>query len=307
MLAMLRRLAEEDPAASRRLMDLGAADFMRDLSGCVRRRPPRRPPTRPPIGTSERTLRRCAAAPSVPAFKTRLAASPSRRLPSSPLTNPLPSHRPLALALQRCHAPRPLDRFPHRVLGVPRRRRDGRRRRARRRRSPRRRRRRRRAPSRRLRRTPPPRFEPPRPRVAPRGPIPRERSPRAPRTPPNSPRPRPRAASPGARGRRTTTTTTTTRPRRVVWTRAWRRRCDGTRASRRRTGASGANTTASAPTRARLSARRSRARFRSATGIPSSAFTRARRRRRRAGARCGFPAFASRPRTSGACSRWASR
>ena len=47
MLAMLRRLAEEDPAASRRLMDLGAADFMRDLSGCVRRRPPRRPPTRP--------------------------------------------------------------------------------------------------------------------------------------------------------------------------------------------------------------------------------------------------------------------
>ena len=32
VLAMLRRLAEEDPAASRRLMDLGAADFMRDLS-----------------------------------------------------------------------------------------------------------------------------------------------------------------------------------------------------------------------------------------------------------------------------------
>ena len=125
VLAMLRRLAEEDPAASRRLMDLGAADFMRDLSGCVRRRPPRRPPSRPPIGTSERTLRRCAAAPSVPAFKSRLAASPSRRLPSSPLTNPLPSHRPLALALQRCHTPRPLDRFPHRVLGVPRRRRDG--------------------------------------------------------------------------------------------------------------------------------------------------------------------------------------
>ena len=201
MLAMLRRLAEEDPAASRRLMDLGAADFMRDLSGCVRRRPPRRPPSRPPIGTSERTLRRCAAAPSVPAFKSRLAASPSRRLPSSPLTNPLPSHRPLALALQRCHAPRPLDRFPHRVLGVPRRRRDG-------------------AAAdrgggglpvegggvdeRRLGascRTPPPRFEPPRPRVAPRGPIPRERSP-SPATP-RTLRVRARARRvPGLEGRR---------------------------------------------------------------------------------------------------------
>ena len=215
-----------------------------------------------------------------------------------------PTPRPRLAAVPHTSPPRSIPSARSGSPAAPPRRR---RRRPRRRRSPRRRRRRRRAPSRRLRRTPPPRFEPPRPRVAPRGPITRERSPRAPRPPPNSPRPRPRAASPGARGRRRTTTTATTRPRRVVWTRAWRRRCDGTRASRRRTGASGANTTASAPTRARLSARRSRARFRSATGIPSSAHTRARRRRRRAAARCGFPAFASRPRTSGACSRWASR